>query len=363
MVTKTEYHPVFLMPGYKKSLTNIQSRAGKEVKTMPYIAPEVVQKVKQMDLLTYLKNYEPNELVHFSGNTYTTKTHDSLKISNGKWMWWSRGIGGRSALDYLIKVRDHTFMEAVETIAGLAGVRPPVSLPAPKPIEKKLLLPEPCCCQTGLVSYLRGRGIDGEIVDFCLRTGRVYESERYHNAVFVGRDRQGNPRYAALRGMGTDFIGDASGSDKNYSFSILAEEKSRKVHLFESAIDLLSYATLLKMDGQNWRQEHLLSLAGVYQPAKEITQSKVPSALSHFLKEQPEVQEIAFHFDNDRAGRLATEAIRTVLPQKYHTEDIPPPEGKDCNDCLCIRLGIGITERKKKHKDQRQKEMERSSVR
>lgn len=72
---------------------------------MPYIAPEVVQEAKRMDMLTYLKNYEPYELVHFSGNTYTTKTHDSLKISNGKWMWWSRGIGGRSAVDYLIKVR------------------------------------------------------------------------------------------------------------------------------------------------------------------------------------------------------------------------------------------------------------------
>ena len=48
---------------------------------MPYIPPEVVQEVKRMDLLTYLKNYEPYELVHFSGNTYTTRTHDSLKIS------------------------------------------------------------------------------------------------------------------------------------------------------------------------------------------------------------------------------------------------------------------------------------------
>ncbi len=90
---------------------------------MPYIAPEVVQEAKRMDLLTYLKNYEPYELVHFSGNTYTTKTHDSLKISNGKWMWWSRGIGGRSAVDYLIKVRGHTFMEAVQTIAGRRRLR------------------------------------------------------------------------------------------------------------------------------------------------------------------------------------------------------------------------------------------------
>ena len=49
---------------------------------MPYIPLSVVQEVKRMDLLTYLKNYEPYELVHFSGNTYTTRTHDSLKISN-----------------------------------------------------------------------------------------------------------------------------------------------------------------------------------------------------------------------------------------------------------------------------------------
>ena len=52
---------------------------------MPYIPPSVVQEVKRMDSMTYLKNYEPYELVHFSGNTYTTGTHDILKISNGKW--------------------------------------------------------------------------------------------------------------------------------------------------------------------------------------------------------------------------------------------------------------------------------------
>lgn len=52
---------------------------------MPYIPPEVVAKAKEMDLLTYLKNYEPGELVHFGGSTYCTRTHDSLKISNGKY--------------------------------------------------------------------------------------------------------------------------------------------------------------------------------------------------------------------------------------------------------------------------------------
>ena len=45
---------------------------------MPYIAPEVITEARRMDLLTYLRAYEPNELVRFSGNTYTTRTHDSF---------------------------------------------------------------------------------------------------------------------------------------------------------------------------------------------------------------------------------------------------------------------------------------------
>lgn len=89
---------------------------------MPYIAPDIVLEAKKMDLLTYLKNYEPDELVKISSSTYSTRTHDSLKISNGKWMWWSRGIGGRSALDYLIKVNGYSFLDAVETITGKSAV-------------------------------------------------------------------------------------------------------------------------------------------------------------------------------------------------------------------------------------------------
>ena len=32
---------------------------------MPYIPPEVVAQAREMDLLTYLRTYEPQELVHF----------------------------------------------------------------------------------------------------------------------------------------------------------------------------------------------------------------------------------------------------------------------------------------------------------
>ena len=61
---------------------------------MPYISPEQIKELQKIDLLTYLQNYEPNELVHESGDNYCTRSHDSLKISNGLWNWFSKGIGG-----------------------------------------------------------------------------------------------------------------------------------------------------------------------------------------------------------------------------------------------------------------------------
>ena len=158
------------------------------MKIMPYIPPSVMQEVKRMDLLTYLKNYEPYELVHFSGNTYTTRTHDSLKMSNGKWMWWSRGIGGRSALDYLIKVKEYSFLEAVELLAGQANIQPPLSVSENIPMEKHLLLPKKNEDNAEVIAYLLERGIDKEIIRFCLDSGRIYESAFHHNAVFVGME-------------------------------------------------------------------------------------------------------------------------------------------------------------------------------
>ena len=52
---------------------------------MAYATPEEIAKAKEMDLLTYLRNYEPDELVKVANGTYCTREHDSLKISNGKW--------------------------------------------------------------------------------------------------------------------------------------------------------------------------------------------------------------------------------------------------------------------------------------
>lgn len=222
---------------------------------MPFIAPELIIQAKQMDLLTYLKNYEPYELVKFSGNTYCTRTHDSLKISNGKWIWWSRGIGGRSALDYLIKVKGYSFLEAVETIIGHTAIQAPVyEKPQPKEENKPLLLPEKCASNRVITEYLFGRGIDFEIINYCISNDLIFESLPYHNVVFVGYDEKKEPKYAAYRSTNKRRImGDCSGSKKDYSFR-LGKENLEEVHLFECAIDLLSYATLAKLNGQDWKE-------------------------------------------------------------------------------------------------------------
>ena len=321
---------------------------------MPYIPPEVVERAREMDLLTYLRTYEPRELVHFGGGTYCTREHDSLKISNGKWCWFSRGIGGYSALDYLIKVKEMPFTQAVETIMGNLSAAPPAFAPAPKaPKEKVLLLPQVNRSATYAIEYLHRRGIDDELIDFCIQTGRLYESYPYHNVVFVGMDADSKPRYANQRGIGSDFIGDANGSDKHYSFGIPAAVASDTLHLFESAVDLLSYGTLQKLDGKDWRSENLLSLAGVYKPRAKIEESSLPAALVRYLAEHPHIRHVVLRLDNDATGRIAAETIKALLPRKYAvTVDIqPPPQGKDYNDCLCMRLGLSITKRGERSKE------------
>ena len=64
---------------------------------MPGVTTEQIEQAKEWDLLSYLKDKEPWELIkkHPTDKEYRTKTHDSLVISNGKWNWTTRGIGGR----------------------------------------------------------------------------------------------------------------------------------------------------------------------------------------------------------------------------------------------------------------------------
>ena len=168
--------------------------------TRRYVTESEIRAAKQMDLLTYLQIYEPHELVK-EGSGYHTRTHDSLKISNGMWHWFSRGIGGKTALDYLIHVKGMDFVPAVQSLCGLRGILPLSSPEEPKKPKVFELPPAYADCNR-VISYLRRRNISPEIIHSCVDAGLLYEADRYHNAVFVGKDGKGIPRYAMQRSTG-----------------------------------------------------------------------------------------------------------------------------------------------------------------
>ena len=303
---------------------------------MTYIPPEIVEKAKEMDVLTYLKNYEPNELVKVGNGTYSTKTHDSIRISNGLWNWFSRGVGGKNAVSYLMKVKNYSFLDAIQTIIGNVSVKQPVIYREEKKEKTEFVLPLKSINSERAKRYLVKRGIDLEIINECINSGLIYESEPNHNVVFLGTDEEKKYKYAFFRGTNdTRFMGESKGSDKAYTFRLLSNNESKRVHLFESAIDLLSYATLLKMKNIDWKNENMISLGGVNKPSEEQeVNDKIPIAIIKFLENNSNIKQIYLHFDNDEIGEKASKALMEKLSNKYEVIDNRPPVGKDCNDYL-----------------------------
>lgn len=321
----------------------------------PWIPPETVKEAKQMDLLTYLQRYEPGELVRVSPGVYSTREHDSLKISNGKWCWWSQGIGGRSALDFLIKVKGMCFQEAVQHLCDLTRYVPPPEYYSPKPPPKKaFILPPKNMDNDRVTAYLMGRGISLSLIRYCIGTGRLYEDTR-HNCVFVGFDNMGTARHGFIRSSSPSsaFLRDVEGSDKRYSFSIQAKDSAQTVCVFESAIDLLSYITLEMEAGRGLQGADYLSLSGVYAPSRD--NRALPPALSQYLLRHPHINNVALCLDNDRAGHMAARAIQERLPQGIAVET-RFPASKDYNAQLMRDKGIsGFETRGDTHRQPQQK--------
>ena len=300
------------------------------------VTPEQLAQARELDLLTYLRRYEPDELIPHGNGSYATRTHSSLKLSNGQWYWWSHGVGGVTALDYLVEVQGLSLPDAVRQILG-AGPMPPA---APVPTERRrpqpFRLPPRHTDDRRVMAYLTGRGIDTEILRACIRNNQLYEDAAHHNCVFVGYDGD-TPRYAALRGTypRSAFMGEVAGSDKRFSFAVPVRAGPRQTLCgFESAIDALSYLTILKQEGRDWRTANTLSLSGVYGPNRR-GRDKMPRALGQYLERNP-IRRIVLCLDNDDAGRMAAQSLQRLLTD-YLVLDNPPQGVKDYNDLLLRR--------------------------
>jgi hypothetical protein len=294
---------------------------------MPGVSADQVRAAKTVDLLSYLQANEPGELVKGRNGEFRTAGHGSLVISNGRWFWNRGQFGGRSALDYLIKVRGMGFADAVETVCGSRASPAVYSLPAENtkpPPQKELALPAFARFPGHAVRYLQKRGIGGDVIQHCLSAGILAES-RYKGSpvcVFIGRDAAGDARFACMRGIYTDLKQDCAGSDKRFGFRFPARNaESESLATFEAPMDALSHACLYP-DFGGCR----LSLGGV---------SAV--ALTAFLERSPHIAKIALCLDNDEAGQAAARKIQAALAGSHPriaAAITPPIEGKDYNDML-----------------------------
>ena len=302
---------------------------------MPGVTEEQIFAARQMTAIEFLRKYRPDELVRAeSRGEFQLKAHDSFKINEttSLWHWKSRDIGGKSALDYLIKVEEMSFVEAVQTLCGeTPSYIPPVSQPEQ---PKEFLLPLAAENNRRVFAYLRKRGIDRKVIEACIRSGILYESADYHNAVFVGKDETGTARYAFLRGTytrGNPFKAEVAGSDKRFCFCLPPKGQSNKLAVYEAAIEPLAHLTL-EGTTDKWR----LSLGGIYAPqeGKQTSRDmKNPVALDAFLNRHPEIEEIEICTNNDFAGRWAAEHIEKAYMGKYRiVKNLPGKEGCDYAD-------------------------------
>ncbi len=172
-------------------------------------------------------------------------------------------------------------------------------------------------------AYLRKRGIAPRVIRAFLNTGLLYEDERYHNCVFVGRDGNGQPKFASKRGTydkdGASFKRDVLGSDKSVAFPIPCDPSIPWVLVFEAPIDLMSFCTLHREIRSN-----AIALCGLYE-----------GGLNTYLRDNPHLRHVVLCLDADDPGRTATEKLRAEYEGRgLKVSTRVPAKGKDWNEYL-----------------------------
>lgn len=149
-------------------------------------------------------------------------------------------------------------------------------------------------------------------------------TKKYVNMIAVNGDGVMS-RYAFCRSVSdkSTYRVDLPGSDKKYSFSLIGTNKN-KLYVFESVIDMLSYASFYAIrNGQDsWQELTMISLGG-----------KSDVALDEFLQNNP-ITEITLCLDNDEAGRHASAQLSDKYALKGYTISNDIPLNKDFNDDL-----------------------------
>ena len=296
---------------------------------MTAITDAQIESARSVSLLEYFKKTEPTILKPL-GKRYVHANHNNFVIDNGKGGWYFNKMdeGGVSALDYLIRIKNMEFRQAVEELAGgnlftRRTKNEQINLIHKTLEDKKIILPERAPNNDNAIKYLASRGLSEHTAKRAIASGLLYESTK-NTCVFVGE----NAKYAYERGINNDIKRDALGSDKRFGFCIPANDRTSKVlAVFESPLDALAHYEICKLDDNKW-DGYRLSLGGVGS-----------TALDYFIEKNPDIKVIQLCFDNDKTGndaatRITKQMIANKTAKGRTITSSFPPRGKDYLDFL-----------------------------
>lgn len=280
------------------------------------------------DLVALLRSR--GETLKKLGSEWEWKFHDErVTIRNNVWFDQYTQKGG-DAVDFFRYFYGESEEQAaamllncsVQDLEKLPSRSPPMSSPPKQEEPKQLEIPSANGNMRRVFAYLcQTRGIAPEVVSAFARKDLLYESANHHNAVFVGRDEQGEIRHLHARGTltGSHFRQTLPGSEKEYSFHWPGT--SGKLYAFEAPVDMLSYISL-HLEG--WQNHTYVALCGV---------SAAP--IHHLLETQPQLEEVTLCLDDDEAGHSAARRIASELLNEWNvTVSAEFPTLKDWNDEL-----------------------------
>ena len=285
-----------------------------------YYTQEQIDRANQADLVSFLQSQ--GEQLTRAGNEYRWKRHDSLTIRGNKWYRHSQSKGG-GPVDFVMEFFGKSFTEAVELLTGEKGAAPPPDRPSLAPLSDFRLPPRSTDNRIARNYLTAARRIDEDVTGFFFSTGDIYEEAAHHNAVFVGRDESGIPRYAHQRGTAGNFRLDVKGSDKAFNFSYRGA--GERLFVFEAPIDLLSFLCLFKKE---WQKQSYLALGGVGE-----------KALLRFLSDRPNIKTVYLCLDNDNAGNDACSRLAELVPEGLTVHRLVPLYN-DWNEVLQHRAEI-----------------------
>lgn len=278
------------------------------------------EQARRTDLAAFLR--QQGEEVKRSGAEFVWLDHGQrVTIRGNLWFHQYEQVGG-DAIDFACRFYGMDYPEAVHLMLAMRSVGVGAVQGTVEPFTKLSLelLPKHENMRRVYGYLLRRRCIDKDVLDAFVYRGLIYESADYHNAVFVGTDREGQPRHIHKHSTVAQggFKGNAPGSEPEYSFHWIGGGDT--LFLFEAPIDMLSFITLHK---QSWKSQSYAAACGVSD-----------RVLWQTLKDRPYITKVSICLDNDEPGQKAAQRISKALTEKNICNKILVPSRKDWNEDL-----------------------------